>query len=325
MKKGFTLVEVTVAVGLLVMMLFFSSLIFKVSIGSQRLAGANAEIMQKFRAITDQLNTDFEGLQKDGHLRLRSGVVDRPEYEHRPGYKRYVDPAFNPAKYFRVDKLYYFSTGDFQSRFAPYPRSNVARIFLSHDNSSLNDRPVCKWRLAHAVRLLTPGLTPTPPATSLPVDCDNISYAKCKNDLVANYEDPGPLFQSSIVITVNPADNIRSLMAENVGQMIIQWTDGTIVPGSPFTNASGSLMWYGLSVPNAATNAMSIAWSMPPSGNSVISEGGGVDPPYYNASWGPNDPEELWPKALKFTFTLYDSDGVIKGGRTFTHIVYIGD
>jgi hypothetical protein len=30
-------------------------------------------------------------------------------------------------------------------------------------------------------------------------------------------------------------------------------------------------------------------------------------------------------RALKFTFTLYDSRGIIPEGRTFTHIVYIGD
>ncbi len=30
-------------------------------------------------------------------------------------------------------------------------------------------------------------------------------------------------------------------------------------------------------------------------------------------------------KAFKFTFTLYDSKGIIKDGRTFTHIVYLGD
>jgi hypothetical protein len=28
-------------------------------------------------------------------------------------------------------------------------------------------------------------------------------------------------------------------------------------------------------------------------------------------------------RALKFTFTLYDSRGLIKNGRTFTHIVYL--
>ncbi|MHC4675460.1 MAG: hypothetical protein ACYTBZ_23490, partial [Planctomycetota bacterium] len=30
-------------------------------------------------------------------------------------------------------------------------------------------------------------------------------------------------------------------------------------------------------------------------------------------------------RALKFTFTLYDSRGIIENGRTFTHIVYLGD
>jgi hypothetical protein len=28
-------------------------------------------------------------------------------------------------------------------------------------------------------------------------------------------------------------------------------------------------------------------------------------------------------RALKFTFTLYDSKGIFKDGRTFTHIVYL--
>jgi hypothetical protein len=28
-------------------------------------------------------------------------------------------------------------------------------------------------------------------------------------------------------------------------------------------------------------------------------------------------------RALKFTFTLYDSRGILKEGRTFTHIVYL--
>jgi hypothetical protein len=34
---------------------------------------------------------------------------------------------------------------------------------------------------------------------------------------------------------------------------------------------------------------------------------------------------ELYPIAFKFTFTLYDSKAIIKQGRTFTHIVYLGD
>ncbi|HSV26564.1 MAG TPA: hypothetical protein VLH60_01615, partial [Sedimentisphaerales bacterium] len=30
-------------------------------------------------------------------------------------------------------------------------------------------------------------------------------------------------------------------------------------------------------------------------------------------------------RAIKFTFTLYDSRGFFRDGRTFTHIVYLGD
>ncbi|MBA7692001.1 hypothetical protein ES703_100557 [subsurface metagenome] len=36
-------------------------------------------------------------------------------------------------------------------------------------------------------------------------------------------------------------------------------------------------------------------------------------------------PPDFYPKALKFTFRLYDSKGIIEKGRRFTHIVYIGD
>jgi len=35
--------------------------------------------------------------------------------------------------------------------------------------------------------------------------------------------------------------------------------------------------------------------------------------------------EDFDPKAFKFTFTLYDSKGVLEDGKTFTHIVYLGD
>ena len=34
---------------------------------------------------------------------------------------------------------------------------------------------------------------------------------------------------------------------------------------------------------------------------------------------------EFPPDALKFTFRLYDSRGIIEGGREFTHIIYLGE
>ncbi len=35
--------------------------------------------------------------------------------------------------------------------------------------------------------------------------------------------------------------------------------------------------------------------------------------------------QSQWPKALRFTFTLYDSKNIFRDGRTFEHIVYIGN
>ena len=41
-----------------------------------------------------------------------------------------------------------------------------------------------------------------------------------------------------------------------------------------------------------------------------------------DSTW--ND-RKIVPSALKFTFKLYDSKGIIKNGKIFTHIVYLGD
>jgi hypothetical protein len=65
----------------------------------------------------------------------------------------------------------------------------------------------------------------------------------------------------------------------------------------------------------------------------VGGEDWGATPPIIKNfnEWRPENSEVIgWPKALypiafKFTFTLYDSKGVIKEGREFTHIIYIGD
>src|SRR4030042_120928 len=122
--KAFTLIELLVAMGILAMVLSFASVIFRVCIDSHRTAIANAEIMQKLRAITNQLNDDFKGLQKDGYLVLHCELLNRKEYED-----------LNPYD-FRADRIYYFCTGDFQSWFDTDIRSNIAQIYFGHDSIS---------------------------------------------------------------------------------------------------------------------------------------------------------------------------------------------
>jgi prepilin-type N-terminal cleavage/methylation domain-containing protein len=98
-NKGFTLIELAVAIAILALMASFAGAIFKVSIESHRVAGAHAEIMQKLRTITDQLNADFKGLRKDGEIAVAWVPVHDPNF----------------ARYARFDRIMFFADGDFQS------------------------------------------------------------------------------------------------------------------------------------------------------------------------------------------------------------------
>jgi len=282
-KKAFTLVETLVAVGALAMVVAFASVIFKVGIDSYRTAGANAEIMLKLRAITDQLNRDFEELRKDGYLILHSEVINRKEYESSVS-----------GQSFRADRVLCFTAGDFQSWFRPDVRSNIARIYLGHDWRSLDDvedLPVSRWRLVRDAVLITP-------EGSAIEDCSGISFAAFKaNPLYI--QDANNLLSSGVVVNIRvDPDSIRSLMCEDIGEIRIDWT-------------TNGLVWWGLDKPIGGTFAEKM--------------GEQRSDTFYWASWIPDTERQYWPRALKFTFTLYDSKGIFKNGRTFTHIVYIGE
>jgi type II secretory pathway pseudopilin PulG len=272
MKKAFTIIELVVAVGVFALMLSFVGVLFNANIEAHRTASANAEIMQNLRAITDQLDKDFSEICKDGYLLLRSGVSSG------------VSGAFH------ADRLYYFCTGDFQSWFDSNVRSNIARVYFGHDTISLGDVniPASQWRLARDVMLLTPGIPKEDDSYG-----SDFSFADFKDDESFVLGDAGNLFNpvlDSIPIDMEQdVNDARRLMCENVGEVLIEWTDGSEDPCNPGT----------------------ISWVL-------------EDPNSTNIDWRPTG-VELWPRALKFTFMLYDSKGIIKGGRQFTHIVYLDD
>lgn len=297
-KAAFTLTELVVAVALLAMLFGFSALIFNVSIEAHRTAGANSEIMQKLRAITDQLNRDFKELQKDGHLILHSyKLPDRADFA---GSGNSVE--------FRSDRMYYFCTGDFQSWDNSGVKSNIGRVYFGHDSESLTNSAVfaSECKLARDIMLLTPG-------NKLP-DSYDISFAECKttNDINSVLRDTNSLNNG---VTINDlrdpinAAHIRKLLAENVGSVQIDWTDGRF-------DASNYMQWWGLN--NLISDVVD------PNLANILNESGETNKSYA-AAWKPATNNTYWPKALKFTFTLYDSKGIIKNGKTFTHIVYIGD
>ncbi|MBL7106561.1 MAG: type II secretion system protein, partial [Phycisphaerae bacterium] len=244
MRKGFTIIELLVAVGVLGLLVAFSGYIFEVSIDSQRTAGANTEIMDKLRVICDQLNADFGEIRTDGYLVLQSRVSDRYEYKE--------DELNNEPNLFHDDKLYYFSTGDYQSWFDEGVESNTARIYFGHDSSSIYDntlRPyVSEWSLARDVLLLTPGII----VTGLD-DCIDLSFTKFKKDVLKNnlddvwgmFEDNPPLRVRIDIANPSYADDVRRLMCENVGEIKIEWTDGTAYEEPPTGSNIYMLAWFG--------------------------------------------------------------------------------
>ncbi len=287
-RKGFTLAEIITAVAILAMLAGFISVIFKSSIDGYRSAGANTEIMQKLRAITEQLNSDFEGLCKDGYLIVTKESKSRKIYD-KIGY---------PLETVHMDRIYYFTTGDFQSwdRYTnenntlTFAKSNIARVFWGHDSNSLNndELPLSECKLARDVLLLTPNPDQN---IVLPDDCNGLSFAQCKiqtdvDNLISLVEDSNErdILDNSVRIDIqSEPEDVRRLFCENIGEFKIEWSEGNF-------DLTGDLIWL-------------------PQGTTSLQK-----------TWGPN---AVKPKAFKFTFTLYDSKGILQGGRRFTHIVYL--
>jgi len=364
-KKGFTLIELVVAVALLVMMLSFSSVIFKGSIGAHRSADASADIMQKLRAITDQLNADFKGLRANAPL-----LIWFKQAESDPGQ--------------RYDEIMFFADGDFQStqlyesggiNREPIPideepqgtddkliRGNVARIFYGQAkvNSSLpwemqddDERKRILGRRRHILSAdsdleewpnenmsdFDDGRSPKDKDKYNELyEHDSLSLAQWKIVEENAYEDEiiPTCFDSPAVIDMNDAGTFHKLMCEGVSSFAVQWAYWDL--------DDDELRWFPSDDPDrdggSGDSHFKLMETYP---TEPISEFADFDlfGTFFNIEagqinyWGPVSDMEyklgdkflsgFYPKALKFTFKLYDSRGVIKEGRTFTHIVYLGE
>lgn len=92
------------------------------------------EIMQKLQTITTQLDRDFSQVRRDGLLEIR---VKEKKKIRSVTQDDIIKGIRVPSVW--MDRIYYFTTGDFQSWFYAGTRNNIARIFWGHDRDSLND------------------------------------------------------------------------------------------------------------------------------------------------------------------------------------------
>lgn len=339
--KAFTLIELMVSMGILVFVMSFAGVIFKVCINSHRTALANAEIMQKLRAITSQLNADFKGLNKDGEIFVVWGAW------------RLQDTTYKDSDldgYERFDRITFFADGDFQSyRTNPMVRGNTARICYTLARSG-SSRPGQQDRTERVLARTQHILTADTNLDDFPDTNDftnsqwlkwNNEYEYDKTTLKQWKNIPWEEKENMLAVIcdvrveassvdedvrgafVEPSDanSIHMLLCEGVGEFEIQGWDNAQRRWIPEVDPDGdgnlSDTHFYLDDPN---NLPGVIYPYPPSGRVVINN---IEYPQIFTDREHFNQIPGLGRALKFTFTLYDSRGIIKEGRTFTHIVYL--
>lgn len=366
-NKAFTLVEVLVAVALLVVVIAMAGTVFRVGIESQRMGLANAEIMQKFRSITDQLNADFRGLCKEGEIYVTwqtDSDDSSPEYGRHQG----------------DDRIVFFTKGDFQS-YKPHGgrviRGNIARVSYmlgtrrnaqGDVRTALSLRPPDRvlQRTQHiltqeeSLDVFSPLLDANETATDQAwyewhnhwehdvmtlqqwMDMDEttrfnaLSVATKVNVQTPDLDDRD--YWGSQYDVNDPALHAHSLLSEGVGTFKIQgWfetQDPTLtgrrwVPDDdPNLNADHSNSELLVAGDASLGDDLEPLAGVLYSGErpyAAVSLGGEFQGRSFNNLLSQERFNEIpgLGRALKFTFTLYDSKGLIPEGRTFTHIVYL--
>ena len=354
-NRAFTLMELMVALGIMVIVIFFSAEVFKVSIDSQRVAMANEEIMQNFRAITNQLDSDFSGLDKNGEIFVVWKAVPVQD-------TNYVDNDLDG--YERFDRIMFFADGDFQAYLRDISgqasidkntvRGNVARIcyMLASDGTTKPeniDKP--KRILARTQHILTddqdlPDNFDPNNFTALQWEqwnnlyqYDKISLEQWKKlpiqdkiDMLSVISDVDIIGEESTgsssidrnlrgpLIDTEDPNSLHMLLCEGVGEFKIEGWDDTKKTWIPEVDpdGNGDLSDSNFFM-NDSNNVPGVLYPWPLCAvaiNNVTYPNEQINRENFNMIPGLG-------RALKFTFTLFDSKGIIRGGRTFTHIVYL--
>lgn len=291
LNKGFTLVELMISVGLLVMVVAMAGVIFRVSIDTYKKAAANAEIMAKLRGITSQLEADFKGIDTS-----TLGVYWRT----------------NSASEVRSDCFSFLANGDFQTTLE-YPlepaigvkpqtiHGNVAIItyIMAGDPNAFFGEKNNKVLVRRQTVLVgdwvnTVSLT----ESDLEEDANDLgeyvlmspSEWKTSWDYIHDGTNWMEEWSESPSIDVEDANDMVMYMAEGVDDFTLEYVGSD---GSPYENSHEFYEWR----PSTAELK--------------------------------NDPADTWdkrpwmPVAIKVSFTLYDSKGILPNGKRFSQVFYL--
>jgi hypothetical protein len=135
-------------------------------------------------------------------------------------------------------------------------------------------------------------------------------------------------------VIIDPADpnSIHNILCQGVSEFKIQgwseslqrWIPEVNPDDDPYGDLTDSPFYF-----DDSNEVPGVLYPWPPSGKVSINnlDNLGYQNPYPRKDINKEHFNSIpgLGKALKFTFTLYDSKGIIKKGRTFTHIVYLDD
>ena len=290
MRKAFTLIEMVVALGVLAVVLSFAWIIFRVSIDSRHLALANAEIMQKFRVITEQLDRDFRGM-----------VL---EYEGAGEIRQFTPLRGGSRVSVNSDSIAFFVTSYFQTLNLYNGKpvvGNVACVsYEQPDPNSYSSTPGDnEWLPTETVLLrrqtiLAGGLDPSIYAAGSGPHKEyyltSLAQWRVNPPFATNEE----WFLHPRSDQVRAEDYLPMFLARGVDNFTIEYAQRD--PNDP-------------NYPNTRR----------------VERDPTTDAIRWRRDVGVNSGTRIvFPSAFKFTFTLYDSRGIIENGRTFTHVIVLG-
>ncbi|MFC1763768.1 prepilin-type N-terminal cleavage/methylation domain-containing protein [Planctomycetota bacterium] len=333
-RRAFTLIELLLAMALLAVVVVFSGAIFQVALNTYRKAGAQTEIMRKLRVITRQIDADFKGLAKEGPIFV--GWVQTTDANH-------------------FDRIVFFSHGSFQSHEEDPVYGFTARIsyMIARRGSDMpheNAIPTRERVLARTQHVLTNTDDP-----NWPVDMSG--WEKQHNH---QQQDSAILSAWRNLASNNQRDAYRAMTGINIETRDIEDSYGTDVDDTTHEALADSLnkilcrgvssfriegwYWEDANAPDGVwgprpevlmssgvSDVNGVGFVLYPSSGSVQEAPFGevalatTADPNSNAWRDRLNPSsfEMIPglgRALRFTFTLHDSQGIIKP-QEYTHIV----
>lgn len=363
--NAFTIIELLVAMGLMVVMIGLSASVFQMAVKAHRRASAASEIMRNLQALTKQLDEDFRGLRKDGEIY----VIYEPKVAV-DGNGDFVDlnSDGSPDRAERFDRIMFFANGDFQS-YGPDDntgtiiRGNTARISYQwavdpDGNTVRNQLP------GNRILLRTQHIECFDMALDPFLYAPNPPYNITGSYNLSNFADDNLLYEYQMItigqwLNIPKTDKIqmidaalygmtvdkekmeetaKNILCQGVGSFSIQgWSDkyqrwipaiDPYTPGIDDSDFNGSAsaideadkpyIWYPyVEDPSNSSNSR---------GEHYITVGGSATALSAAALTCENfNNIPGFGRALKFTFTLYDSRGIYENGKTFSHIVYLND